>query len=77
MVAPILEELSDEYEGKLVIYKVDTDAEQELSAVFGIRSIPTMLFIGADGEPMMQPGALPKHVLRQVIEEKLLPAVES
>ena len=72
MVAPILEELSNEYEGKLVIYKVNTDKEQELSAVFGIQSIPTMLFIGADGEPMMQPGALPKHVLKQVIEEKLL-----
>jgi thioredoxin len=72
MVAPILEELSKEYDGKLVIYKVNTDKEQELSAVFGIQSIPTMLFIGADGEPMMQPGALPKHVLKQVIEEKLL-----
>lgn len=72
MVAPILEELSNEYEGKLVIYKVNTDIEQELSTVFGIQSIPTMLFIGADGEPMMQPGALPKHVLKQVIEEKLL-----
>jgi thioredoxin len=72
MVAPILEELSKEYEGKLVIYKVNTDTEQELSSVFGIQSIPTILFIGADGEPMMQPGALPKHVFRQVIEEKLL-----
>lgn len=72
MVAPILEELSQEYEGKIVIYKVDTEAELELSGVFGIRSIPTMLFIGADGEPMMQPGAFPKHVLRQVIEERML-----
>ncbi len=72
MVAPILEELSSEYEGKLVIYKVNTDVEQELSTVFGIQSIPTMLFIDADGEPMMQPGALPKHVFRKLIEEKLL-----
>jgi thioredoxin 1 len=72
MVAPILEQLSEEYEGRLVIYKVDTDAEQELSAVFGIRSIPSLLFIGADGEPMMQPGALPKHVFKQIIEEELL-----
>ena len=62
MIAPLLEELSDEYKGKISIYKVDTDVEQELSAVFGIQSIPTMLFIGGDGEPMMQPGALPKHV---------------
>lgn len=72
MIAPLLEELSNEYKGKIVIYKVDTDVEQDLSAVFGIQSIPTMLFIGADGEPMMQPGALPKHVLKQIIEEKLL-----
>ena len=72
MVATILEELADEYEGRLLIYKVDTDVEQELSAVFGIQSIPTLLFIGADGEPMMQPGALPKHVLKKVIEENLL-----
>ncbi len=72
MVAPILEELSAEYEGKLVIYKVNTDKEQELSAVFGIQSIPTLLFIDADGEPMMQPGALPKHILKNVIDEKLL-----
>lgn len=77
MIAPILEELSKEYEGKLVIYKVNTDVEQELSSVFGIQSIPTMLFIGADGEPMMQPGALPKHVLRKVIEEKLLTVVKT
>jgi len=76
MIAPLLEELSDEYKGKISIYKVDTDVEQELSAVFGIQSIPTMLFIGGDGEPMMQPGALPKHVLRKIIEEKLLVATK-
>jgi thioredoxin len=76
MVAPILEELAAEYKDRLVIYKVNTDAEQELSAVFGIQSIPTLLFIDAAGEPMMQPGALPKHVLKQVIEEKLLTGVK-
>ena len=72
MVAPVLEELSNEYEGRLVIYKVNTDVEQELSAVFGIQSIPTILFIGADGEPTMQPGALPKHIFKKIIEEDLL-----
>jgi thioredoxin 1 len=72
MVAPVLEELSKEYEGRLLIYKINTDIEQELSAVFGIQSIPTMLFIGADGEPMMQPGAFPKHIFKKLIEEKLL-----
>ncbi len=71
-VAPILEELSDEFAGKINIYKVDTEAEQELSAVFGIRSIPSILFIPKDGQPMMQPGALPKEQLIQVIEKELL-----
>jgi thioredoxin 1 len=72
MVAPILEELSGVYEGKLTIYKVDTEVEIELASVFGIRSIPTFLFIPVDGEPMMQPGALPKKAFQQVIEERLL-----
>jgi thioredoxin 1 len=72
MVAPILEELSNEYAGRLTIYKVDTEAEVELASVFGIRSIPTFLFIPVDGEPMMQPGALPKKAFQQVIEERLL-----
>lgn len=72
MVAPILEELAKEYEGKLVIYKVDTEAEQELSGAFGIQSIPSILFIPMDQQPMMQKGALPKHVLKQVIEEQLV-----
>lgn len=72
MVAPVLEELSKEYEGKLVIYKVDTEKEQELSAVFGIQSIPTFLFIPVGAQPMMQPGALPKKVFKQVIEEHLV-----
>lgn len=72
MVAPVLEDLSKEYEGKLVIYKVDTEKEVELSAVFGIQSIPTLLFIPLEGQPMMQPGAFPKKVFTQVIEEHLL-----
>lgn len=72
MVAPILEELSGEYEGKLTIYKVDTEVEIELASVFGIRSIPTFLFIPVDSDPMMQPGALPKKAFQQVIEERLL-----
>lgn len=73
MVAPVLEELSNEYEGRLVIYKVNTEKEMDLSALFGIQSIPTFLFIPVDGDPMMQPGALPKKVFQQIIEEKLLP----
>ncbi len=73
MVAPILEELAEEYKGRLVIYKVDTEAEMELSAMFGIQSIPTFLFIPMEGLPMIQPGAFPKKVFKQVIEERLLP----
>ncbi len=72
MVAPVLEELAREYEGKINIYKVDTEAEPELSAVFGIRSIPTFLFIPAKGEPAMQPGAFPKQVFKQIIDDYLL-----
>ena len=69
MVAPIMEELSDEYAGKLDVYKIDTEAEQELAAVFGIRSIPSILFIPVDGQPQMAQGALPKHTFKQVIED--------
>lgn len=76
MVAPILEELSKEYEDKLTIYKVNTEKELELSSVFGIQSIPTFLFIPKDGDPMMQPGALPKKAFQQVIEDRLMNNVE-
>jgi thioredoxin len=72
MVAPVLEELAEEYKGKIRIYKVDTEKEEELSAVFQIQSIPSILFIPMDGTPMMQKGALPKNVLKKVIEEELL-----
>lgn len=78
MVAPILEELAAEFPG-VDIYKVDTEAEQQLSGMFGIRSIPSILFIPMGGkQPMMQAGALPKAVLKEVIETELLPStVES
>jgi thioredoxin len=71
-VAPVLEELAAEYDGKLLVYKIDTDKEAELSSVFGIQSIPTLLFIPVEGAPMMQRGAIPKQAFRQVIEERLL-----
>jgi len=72
MVAPILEELSEEYAGKINIYKIDTEAQQELAGAFGIRSIPSLLFCPADGQPQMAMGALPKQTLKQVIDEVLL-----
>jgi thioredoxin len=72
MVAPILEELSREYEGKINIYKIDTEAEQELAAVFNIHSIPSMLFIPMNGQPQMAVGALPKDALKNAISDVLL-----
>ena len=71
MVAPILEELSEEYGDKMNIYKVNTEDERELSAAFGIRSIPSMLFCPAESEPQMATGALPKQQLEKIISEVL------
>ena len=71
MIAPILEELSEEYGDKINIYKVDTEAEQELAAAFAIRSIPSMLFIPMDEQPQMSNGALPKQNLKELIKEVL------
>ncbi|GAA4834599.1 thioredoxin [Algivirga pacifica] len=71
MLTPVLEELSQKYEGKIDIYKVDTEVEEELSAMFGIRSIPSILFIPQDGQPQMAQGALPMNTLEQAIQEVL------
>lgn len=71
MVAPILEELSNEYDGKVNIYKVDTEVEKELSQVFGIRSIPSILFVPTDNQPQMAAGALPKPAFEKAIEDIL------
>ncbi|MGE5401487.1 MAG: thioredoxin [Ignavibacteriales bacterium] len=72
MVAPILEELAVEYEGKINIYKIDTEAEQELAGIFGIRSIPSLLFCPKGDRPQMAQGALPKEALKEAIEKVLL-----
>ena len=71
LVAPILEELSDEYKGKVNIYKVNTEQEQELAGAFGIRSIPSMLFVPQDGQPQMAAGALPKDALENAMKDVL------
>ena len=71
MVAPILEELSNE-NPDVIIYKVDTEVEQELSAVFQIRSSPSIVFIPKDRQPMMQAGALPKNALQEIIDKELV-----
>lgn len=71
MIAPILEELSEDYQGKVNIYKIDTEVEQELAGAFGIRSIPSLLFIPKNEPPQMANGALPKQELERIIAEVL------
>lgn len=71
MVSPVLEELARDYNGKLDIYKVDTEAEMELASAFGIRSIPSILFIPVEGQPQMAMGALPKEILEQAFRDVL------
>ena len=73
-LAPVLEELAKEYDGKIYIYKVDVDKEEELAATFGIRSIPTLLWIPKDGKPTVTQGAMPKTELKKMIDEVLLNA---
>jgi thioredoxin len=72
MVGPIIDELSTEYKGKVNFYKVNTDEEQELGAVFGIRSIPSLLFIPKEGQPKLAVGALPKESFKTAIDKELL-----
>lgn len=71
-IAPVLEELAAEYEGEIYIYKIDTEAEQELASAFGIRSIPSLLFIPMDEAPQMAQGAMPKSAFKEAIESVLL-----
>ena len=72
MLAPIIEELGEEYAGRVDIYKVDVDEQQELAALFGVRSIPTLLFIPRDGKPQLAQGAMPRAELRRLIDQLLL-----
>ena len=74
MVAPIVEELSKEYAGKVNFYKVNTDEQQELAGAFGIQSIPSLLFVPMNGKPQMAMGALPKETFKEVIDKELLGA---
>ena len=75
--APVLAELAKEYEGKIHVYKVDTEKEQELASVFGIRSIPAFLFVPKGGKPTMSNGIAQTHeetkeMFRKMIDEILL-----
>lgn len=71
-VAPIMEKLAKEYDGKIVIYKVNTDHNRELSSVFGIKSIPSILFIPKKGQPAMQAGAMQEAQYREIFEDFVL-----
>ena len=71
-VAPIMEELSAEYEGQIRFYKMNTEKEPEVAGIFGIRSIPSILYIPVNGQPTMYTGAYPKEHYVQLINEKLL-----
>ena len=71
MVAPILEELADEYDGKINIYKVDTEKERKIAGMFGIQSIPSLLFVPSEGQPQMAMGALPKDTFIKAFKDVL------
>lgn len=71
-IAPILEELAAEYGDQIYIYKIDTEEEQELAAAFGIRSIPSLLFVPMEGKPQMAQGAMPKASFKEAIDSVLL-----
>lgn len=71
MVAPVLEELQKEYGDTIKIYKINTEEQRELSAMFGVQSIPSLLFVPKDGQPQMAMGALPKNTFIQAISEVL------
>ena len=72
MVAPVLEELAAEYDGQIYVYKVNTEQEQELAALFNIRSIPSFLFIPMNDKPQMAMGAMPKSSFKEAIDGVLL-----
>lgn len=71
-IAPILEDLANEYQDQIYIYKINTEEEQELAGAFGIRSIPTVLFCPMNGTPQMAQGAMPKDSFKQAINDVLL-----
>ncbi len=72
IAAPILEELSGEYAGKITIYKIDTQVEQELAGVFGISGIPAFLYIPLDGKPSMTSGiARSKEDTKKMFKENI------
>lgn len=71
-LAPIMEELSEKYKGKVLFYKVDTERERELAALFNISSIPQVLYIPMYGKPQILVGLYPKEQIEEIIQQFLL-----
>jgi thioredoxin len=71
-VAPVMEKLAEEYDGQLLVYKINVDQEKELANAFQVKSIPMVLFIPLEGQPMMQVGAMQEAEYKKVVEEQLI-----
>ena len=72
MLSPVLEELSDKFAGKVDVYKINVDEEEELASLFAIRSIPTLIFVTADGRMQRSQGAMGRVQLEEAINNILL-----
>lgn len=77
MLSPLVEEIAKEYDGKIVVYKVNTDKERKLAQSLGIESLPTLLFIPAKGEPHVSLGYIPKENLVKFVDDMLIPKKEN
>jgi thioredoxin len=76
-IAPIMDKLAKDYEGRLKVYKIDVDVERKLAGVFQVRSIPAVMFTPLNGQPMMQAGALSEDMYVKIVEEQLLAASQN
>lgn len=75
-LAPIMETLSEKYKGRVIFYKVDTERERELAALFNISSIPQVLYIPMYGKPQILVGLYPQEQIEEIIEQFLLKPAE-
>lgn len=71
-LSPILEEIAAEYEGEVIIYKVNVDNERDIATAFGIRSLPTLFFVPKQGSPSVVEGFLPKEELYKAMNATIL-----
>jgi len=71
-LSPLVDEIAKEYKGKIVVYKVDTEKEKELTQSIGITGLPTLLFIPAEGQPRISMGFIPKESLVKAVNEILM-----